>query len=230
MTHRAQIDLAQLTDRLLKSRERPKRQYLIERIGRIWGQEYASARCLMRHGTTPHLHASPTPESIAAVASFARDQRLYVRIAVIVALRQKAVPDSESTPALVQMLADDHPVIRVNAARALSVAARQSLSPDLLTAALTDTTWTVRWFIAGSLASTAQSARGWETLRAAVPASNSSLAEWLRHCSAYRDRLAADDELISEICARIQTLPEQDYTRREIVTELNQLLAGPRPR
>lgn len=221
-----QIELAQITDRLLKSRNRPKRQYLIERIGHIWSGGH---RCCLipseNSHFTHHRHTAPTKDSIAAVASFECDELLNVRIAVTFALRHKSVPDSDKTSTLVRMLNDDHPIIRANAAHALSHAACQSLEPDQLNAALTNATWTVRWVIAESLATTAHAELGWATLRASVPSSILGLSYSIVHCLPYAERFSADESLVSEIRDRFHSIPEADYLRLEISRDFNQLLA-----
>ena len=212
MSVRGQIELAQITDRLIKSRSRPKRQYLIERIGHIWSNVQHSC-CFRSHCTTHQAHSDPTPESISAVTSFERDDHLGVRIAVIFALRQKSVPLGDSTPILIRMLGDHHPIVRINAALALSHVARRTLEPEVLNAALDDSAWSVRWIIAESLAHTEYSEKGWETLRSSVPSSDRSLTTWLYHCFPYYSQFAADQSLVLEIRSRKQQSPPNSMWR-----------------
>jgi len=221
MIDRGQIELAQIVDRLMKSHQRSKRQYLIERIGHIWSAGYTNSR--IGGVAIQHHHTVPTPESISAVQSFERDTLLAVRIAVTFALRQKSVPDQDASPTLIRMLADSHPFVRINAANSLSPSARQSLNPEVLNAALNDNAWTVRWIIAQSLAVTPYSEQGWTTLRATIPADGKNLSNWLNYCLPYYDRFAADHSLVTKIRSRLQSQPEVAW--RMMSPEWNRLVA-----
>lgn len=219
--------LAQITNRLLLSRDRSKRQYLIERIGHIWSPALTRRCCIIRSTDiqhSQHTHADPTPESIAAVTSFERDEKVNVRMAVAFALRQKTVSDEDAVPTLSQMLADAHPLVRINAAYALSFASRQGLDREVIDAALNDKTWTVRWAVAKSLASTEFADQAWAALRSSCPPHESSLPFWLDFCHPYADRFASDEQLVSKVRSRLQSMPDTSYTRSSGNAEFQRLL------
>ena len=222
MVDRGQFELAHITNRLLSSRDRPKRQYLIERIGHMWAPP---DRCgIIRMSVANQAHAEPTHESVSAVASFERDGDVNVRIAVTFALRQHSVPTQDSEPVLTRLLADTHPFVRINAAHTLKPSALRSLAHDIILAGLEDETWSVRWRIAEALAPTDMSDRGWMVLRTSCPRHTNSLLDWLKRCVPFADRFAADQQLVTDIRNRIQSLSDDGYMQRELTTTLRQLL------
>src|SRR6188768_2345148 len=106
---RARLDLDQLTERLLASRTRPKRQHLIEQITRIWSPPLR--HCCLRPSPSEHRpHHEPTDASISAVASYANDPSTNVRSAVARALA--ASPDAArvAISVLRQLLSDESPL------------------------------------------------------------------------------------------------------------------------
>src|SRR5262245_19774293 len=111
MADRGELELRQLTERLLASRERPKRQWLLQRIGHLWSTPKRFA-CFHGLAERPHVHALPTPESIAAVASFADDPSFHVRAAMAFALNQIAASNEIALSALTRLLDDPHPIVR----------------------------------------------------------------------------------------------------------------------
>jgi hypothetical protein len=91
---RAGLDLKHMTERLLASRDKSKRQYFLEQIGRIWRPcRHSSFR--IEHDRH-RLHHPPTDASIQAVASFVADPSHFVRHAVATTLA--AHPDAALTP------------------------------------------------------------------------------------------------------------------------------------
>lgn len=200
MINRGQLELRQLTTRLLASRDRPKRKWLLERIGHIWS---VPKHRLRRSFVTRHekfmVHAEPTNESLDVVRSFAGDPDFNVRVATTFALRQRRVPDCASVPTLIPMLLDEHPVVRVNAAHALSHEARNALTAQQLEIALNNSTWSVRWTIAESLSKSDHADDAWDALRNSLPCTVSCLSVWLYACVPYADRLRADELLKSKV-------------------------------
>lgn len=184
---------------------------------------------VLRGDEGPHVHAVPTAESIAAVASFERDVNPHVRIAVARALGQQFVPERGAARVLARMLRDAHPCVRINAALALRRRARMALSPDMLSAALSDETWTVRWIIARSLARTDLADRGWRVLRSTRPSHVSSLLYWFDYCFSYADRFVSDAVLMQDVQTQIESIPEGDSWRRAFVASLQHLVELSRP-
>jgi len=214
MVDRGQLELRQLTTRLLASRDRPKRQWLIQRIGHLWS---VPKRRLRRIVAAAHeknwVHADPTPESVAAVLSFTSDENVNVRVATTFALRQRQVPDELVATQLAQMLADQHPIVRVNAAHALSHDARNAMTEKQIKAALGNETWSVRWVIAESLAESKHSDIAWHSFRHSLPRGN-MISFWLYHCRPFADRLSNDESLKSTVAERIDALTD-DYMVRD---------------
>lgn len=223
MIDRGQLELAQLTERLLASRDRPKRQWIIDRIGHIWSPTRVVC-CLATGPRTPHVHAPPTKESIDAVASFSTDPKINVRIAVASAIGTPTVPIHESVSVLSDMLADGHPVVRSNAARWLSLYSRTHFLDDgTLEYALTNETYSVRWAIASSLFNSDRADRGWRTLRESMPRTDSPLLDWLEWCLPFHERFVADAELQSAVSGRLAKATVDDCLlkmRRDTIRQL----------
>lgn len=131
---RARIDLEQLTHRLLASRNRPKRQYLIQQIGRIWASRSRHC-CLVGHGERHRHHHPPTEASLAAVASYQADPSPHVRCAVAVALGAHQDSARRGQDAMQRLLLDGDPIVRVVAANATRHRASQ-LPAELVRALL----------------------------------------------------------------------------------------------
>ena len=214
MVDRGQLELQQMTTRLLASRAFPKRKWLLERIGHIWSiPKQRFPRSIVARHESFLVHAEPTPESLDAVRSFAHDQDFNVRVATTFALRQRRVPDRESVPTLLPMLADVHPVVRVNAAYALSQEARNSLTTEQLRIAFENSTWSVRWTIAESLSRSSHADIAWAALRNSFPKSGSLLSVWLYACVPYADRLRSDEKLKSRIKLKIEEMSDNYQVR-----------------
>ena len=207
MVDRGKLELQQLTIRLLASRVLPKRKWLLERIGHIWSIPKQRLRIsfVTRHEKFL-VHAEPTRDSLDAVRSFADDLDFNVRVATTFALGQRRVPDRESVPTLLPMLVDDHPVVRVNAAHALSHKALNSLATEQLRIAIENSTWSVRWTIAKSLSSTKHADIAWDVLRNSFPSSGAYLSEWLYACIPFADRLQSDESYKSKIRSRLKEM------------------------
>ncbi|WDQ15314.1 HEAT repeat domain-containing protein [Rhodopirellula sp. P2] len=227
MVDRGQHELNQLTKRLLLSRNRPKRQWLIERLGHIWSPPHIRHCSFVDRHRRFLVHAIPTDESISAVQSFIADPHVNVRIAVAFALGQRTVPDEIAVRHLMQLICDDHPHVRCTAVRRLVYSPR----PNLLSATdiergLSCDTWTVRWTLASAIHSTDFANVGWETLVDSIPrTADFMLFEWLQHCMPYKARLLDDTTLLSKVAERVREIPDADPFRDQTKDMANRLLA-----
>ncbi|MCA9195745.1 MAG: HEAT repeat domain-containing protein [Planctomycetales bacterium] len=227
MIDRGQLELDQLTQRLVLSRDRPKRQWLIERIGHIWSPARPRHCSSVTRNGNYLVHANPNRESISAVESFMADPHVNVRIAVAFAIGQRTVDDDIALRNLMRMLDDPHPHVRCAAVYRLVSSPRPSLmkSSDV-DRALTNTTWTVRWTIASALHDTSYADRGWETLSNCVPTTDFAFGEWLRYCLPYKRRIAAEPMLKSTVSNRIQEMSPDEPTFGCAKEIANRLLAA----
>lgn len=227
MVDRGQHELNQLTERLLLSRNRPKRQWLIERLGHIWSPPHILHCSFVDRHRKYLVHAIPTDESISAVQSFIADSHVNVRIAVAFALGQQTVPDEIAVRHLMQLICDDHPHVRCTAVRRLVYSPR----PNLLGATdiergLSCDTWTVRWTVASAIHSTDFANVGWETLANSIPrTADFMLFEWLQYCMPYKARLLDDATLSSKVAERVRAIPDTDPFRDQTKDMANRLLA-----
>jgi len=227
MVDRGQLELNQLTERLLLSRNRPKRQWLIERLGHIWSPPHIRHCSFVDRHRKFLVHTIPTDESISAVQSFIADPHVNVRIAVAFALGQRTVPDEIAVRHLMLLVGDAHPHVRCTAVRRLAFSPR----PSLLTASdiergLSCDTWTVRWTVASAIHATAFADDGWDSLATTVPrTSDFKLFEWLQYCMPYKARLLADATLSSKVAERVRAIPNTDPFRDQTRDMANRLLA-----
>ncbi len=224
MTERGDAELQQLTERLTLSRTRPKRQWLIERIGHLWSNP--RRRSIFNSFAASLESAAPTPESLDTVRSFSSDPELNVRVAVAFALRQFTVPDAYAVSALTDLLSDAHPIVRSNAAHGLALPGR----PELMTehsvdTALASETWTVRWVIAASLYKSRFADRAWATLRESVPTTDFYLSEWMQYCTPYRDRILDDTEIRHRMTERFKRMAPGDHMLQHTCDILTRLIA-----
>ena len=227
MVDRGQLELSQLTERLLLSRNRPKRQWLIERLGHIWSPPHVRHCSFVDHHRKFLVHANPNDESIAAVQSFIADPHVNVRIAVAFALGQRTVPDEIAVRHLMLLIGDAHPHVRCTAVRRLAFSPRPSLlSASDIERGLTCDTWTVRWTVASAIHATAFADDGWETLATTVPRNpDFMLFEWLQFCMPYKARLLADTTLSLTVAERVRAIPDTDPFRDQTRDVANRLLA-----
>lgn len=226
MIDRGQLELDQLTQRLLLSRYRPKRQWLIERIGHIWSPS-TNRPCSFGNSYRKCLvHANPNAESVSAVESFISDSHVNVRIAVAFAIGQRTVTHEIAVRNLVKLLDDPHPLVRCASVYRLVFAPRPSLinSSDI-ERALTNTTWTVRWTIASALHDTSFADCCWKTLVSSVPTTDWAFGEWLRYCLPFKNRFAGEPELKSVILNRVRGMSTAELTYHLAHDLANRLLS-----
>lgn len=227
MIDRGQLELEQLTQRLVRSRDRPKRQWLIERIGHIWSPAtYRHYSFVTRHDKYL-VHANPNTESVCAVESFISDSHVNVRIAVAFAIGQRSVDDQTAVRNLVKMLDDPHPFVRCASVGRLVFSPRPSLmNSSVVERALTNTTWTVRWTIASALHDTRYADLGWKTLASCIPTTDFAFGQWLQYCLPYKRRIADDQMLKSIISNRMQAMSTEQPIYRFAKDMANRLLAA----
>jgi hypothetical protein len=188
---RARLDLDHLTDRLLASRSKPKRQYLIEQIRLIWS---SGPKSCIRSPEAEHRHRHPPTEaSVSAVASFADDPLVTVRTAVCGALGANADAARMALPILRQLLADSAAVVRIAAARAILLTRLASdIDPVMIRQLLADKVWTVRWEIAAALAGGPFHAEAWRVLANSIPRTPEMLEFWAYSATRFSDDLMRD--------------------------------------
>jgi len=227
MIDRGQLELNQLTQRLLLSRDRPKRQWLIQRIGHIWSPAMRGSSLFQTRHDKYLVHADPTRESVAAVESFIADPHVNVRMAVAFAIGQYTVDDEIAVRNLAGMLDDPHPHVRCAAVHWLAVLPRPSLmNSSEVERALTNTTWTVRWTLASALHDTNYADRGWETLSSCVPRTDFAFVTWLNYCLPYKRRIAIEPTLRSTISKRMKAMSTEVPTYSIAKDTANRLLAA----
>jgi hypothetical protein len=194
-TNRARQDLDHATERLLASRAKAKRQYFIQRIGELW--KTAHSHCCLVFARTKHIHHHPpTTESIAAVASFANDPSSYVRLAVASTLAAHEDAMHGSNNALIQLLQDKSPPVRITVAEAVyRNRLAYQLPNQLVTSLLADEVWSVRWPIAASLAGMERHLDGWKTMCNSIPRNMPFLDYWAIYAIPFTDDVSQDKQV-----------------------------------
>lgn len=214
MPDRGAHELAQLTERLLKSRHRAKRQWLVERIGRLWAPPRGHS-CFKLEQRQARVHALPTAESIEALSSFRADPNINVRIAVAAAICAPTVPAHFTASIVSELLSDSHPFVRASTARHLnSSEVTALLEDDVVDRLLDDTVYSVRWEAAAAVRRTRHADRGWRVLRHSIPRTNPYLPAWLQCCTRYRDQYHADEELKATVATRLECMDPTDFHRQ----------------
>lgn len=196
---RAKLELDQLTERLLASRERPKRQYLIDQIGRIWFPPIPGCGLIrtlpgdQHHQSPQRLHHFPTEQSVDAVASFSTDPSPYVRTAVAHAFAGNRDAAHQAIPAIRNLLFDSSPTVRITAARSVfQTGIGALLDREDSRVLLRDDVWSVRWAIAGSLSGTSLHNEAWRALANSIPRGMFFLDFWSEYAERFSEDLSHD--------------------------------------
>ena len=220
---RAELDLQHMTERLLACRGKPKRQYFVEQIGRIWHPHRHSS--FRTEHDQNRLHHPPTDASIQAVASFASDPSHFVRHAVAKTL--SAHPDAVrlSIKTLIALLQDTDASVRIAATDGLQYASGFVSSENALDLIqfLADSIWSVRWSVASALANTCYRHDGWIALKLSIPPNPEFLDSWAWRARPFSEELRADPETIATIREGLATLGQKTpfgYAARELLSKL----------
>lgn len=160
--------------RLQASRDRPKRQFLLDTVATLWSPPPRS--CFRPRAPWSQLDA--TPEAIALVASFAQDPREEVRRAALRALGKVSRHRELALPALHAALHDESVLVRLSAMQSLAAVPHPE-SRAHFADALVSPTWTLRWLAAGALAELDPSLDLTPVLLEARPRRGSSHWDWL---------------------------------------------------
>ncbi|TWU48996.1 HEAT repeat protein [Rubripirellula tenax] len=202
---RAALDLQHMTERLLACRDKPKRQYFVEQIGRIWnpGRQHSSFRPF-REPT--RLHHPPTDASIQAVTSFASDPSHFVRHAVAKSLSSHPEAAVVSITAFMSLLGDADASVRIAAADGLCYADVPSNNAEKLVPFLQDSIWLVRWGVAAALSSTTYRRNAWDAMKTSIPANAEHIDSWSWRARNFVGELQTDVDTLAKLRECVESL------------------------
>ena len=120
-----------------------KVQHKLEGINRLWRRP---------RKTNSHAYVSPTPAGIRIVAKYIGSSSPLVRLLACQALGRMEEHSDLALETLLVGLKDPEFAVRIHAARSLAGTFSARAWRELLNAALTDTTWSVRWHAIRGLA------------------------------------------------------------------------------
>lgn len=146
----------------------------------------------------------PGADDVAGVARFADHPSAEIRRWVFQALRHAAAHRERLAPVVRAGLIDRSPVVQIHAAVAAHRLGLGELLAAELVAALASPTWTVRWYAAAALATTARREQAAEAFAAAFPERRAaSASEFDTLAATWRRLAAAFNPLPLSIAARL---------------------------
>lgn len=162
-----------------------KLQRALDAIAELWGVDEHLRSCLKLRVS---WRVQPSRDDVASVVAHHEDARVDVRRVVLVALGNAGPHGDVACPAIARGLADDDRRMRIVAARAAASLGLGEALVHVLAKHLADPIWTVRWYAAAALASTAVRSDALGVLLRSEPrASEWGLHQWTGCARAFRD-------------------------------------------
>ncbi|WAS93279.1 hypothetical protein [Nannocystis punicea] len=177
-------------------------QHRLQGLEHLW-RDISPTRSLKRR-ELPRRAIVPTADDVACVARFAVHPSSEVRRWVFQALRHATAHRERSAPVVRGGLVDFSPAVQIHAAVAAHrLGLGEPLEAELL-AALDSPTWTVRWYAAAALATTARRDRAAEVFAASYPERRGPhSSEYDFHAETWRKLAVVFDPPTPAIAARL---------------------------